>query len=352
MPADFVTTSVTGKGPNAGVLTQPESGKIYGSYLYWKGDSTGGIWAGENSSVHLGAEAGHYYQDPNAVALGAYAGQSSQGLSSIAIGANAGQIVQGNYSVAIGSNAGKNNQQVSSVAIGEFSGFSNQGNQSIAIGQASGYESQGNQSIAIGRTSGQTNQSSYSIAIGQSAGAYAQGINSIAIGQNAGAYAQGNNSIAIGYNAGTTSQISNSIVLNCSSTPLNPATTGLFVSSIRGPRSSSNVLSYDTATNEIFYNGSSERYKYDIEPLDKDTSAIYKLQPREFKYKSSGETDIGLIAEEAFKCDPSFAYLDKDQLPEGIRWNVITTYLISEFKKLKLELDELEKMSLTTTTSI
>jgi hypothetical protein len=55
-------------------------------------------------------------------------------------------------------------------------------------------------------------------------------------------------------------------------------------------------------------------------------------------------SDIGLIAEEAFKCDPSFAYLDKDQIPEGIQWNVITTYLVAEFKKLKMELDELSNL--------
>ena len=131
------------------------------------------------------------------------------------------------------------------------------------------------------------------------------------------------------------------LILNATTTALNASTPGLFVSSVRGPRSSSNVLSYDTNTNEIYYNGSSERYKYDIASLSKDTSVIYDLQPREFKYKITDEPDVGLIAEEAFKCDPSFAYLDKDKIPEGIQWNVITTYLIAELKKLKMELEEL-----------
>jgi hypothetical protein len=45
--------------------------------------------------------------------------------------------------------------------------------------------------------------------------------------------------------------------------------------------------------------------------------------------------DVGLIAEEAFKANPSFAYLDKEQLPEGIQWNAITTSLVAELQEMK-----------------
>ena len=197
--------------------------------------------------------------------------------------------------------------------------------------------------MAIGQLAGNLYQSIKAIAIGDAAGQDYQGINSIAIGNNAGKYAQGNNSIAIGFKAGITSQPTNSIILNADTAPLNASTSGFYVRPINGPRSSSNVLSYDTTTGEVYFNGSSERYKYDIEPLSKDTSVVYNLQPREFKYKLSDEPDIGLIAEEAFACDQAFAYLDKDQIPEGIQWNVITTYLVAEMKKLKRELDDLEK---------
>ena len=342
MPAEYVPLEAMSKGPNGALLSQPEAGTVYGAYLYWKGDAAGGLWASENSSIHIGAYSGQNYQGVNAVALGANAGNLNQGANAIAIGANSGVKTQGQDAIAIGYVAGNIEQTANAIAIGRFAGFENQGGQSIAIGQGAGYSNQQYESIAIGTNAGQTNQSRNSIAVGQGAGAEYQGINSIAIGQGAGAYAQGNNSIAIGYGAGATYQAPNSIVLNANTIPLNANTDGFFVSSIQGPRSSSNVLSYNTATNEIFYNGSSERYKYDITPLAKDTSVIYNLQPREFKYKMTDEPDIGLIAEEAFKCDPSFAYLDKDQIPEGIQWNVITTYLIAEFKKLKTELEELE----------
>ena len=335
--------SSSSKNPDGGSLVEPEKGSVYGSYLYWNADSSSGKWVNEPSTVHLGVNAGRYFQGGSAVALGAYAGQSNQGANAVAIGLEAGSGNQGANAVAIGLEAGYSSQGVSAVAIGESAGRINQSPNAIAIGPQAGQTSQGTYAVAIGQLAGNLYQSIGAISIGNKAGLDYQGINSIAIGNGAGEYAQGNNSIAIGYKAGKYAQPANSIILNASTSPLDISNNGFYVRPVNGPRSSSNVLSYDTTTNEIYYNGSSERYKYDIAPLSKDTSVVYNLQPREFKYKLSDEHDIGLIAEEAFECDSAFAYLDKDQIPEGIQWNVITTYLVAELKKLKRELDDLEK---------
>jgi hypothetical protein len=335
----FILNS-TSKSPDGASLTKPDDGTIYGSYLYWDGAK----WKNEASAVHLGANAGGPLQGSNGIAIGSSAG-ISQGSSAVAIGANAGYNNQGSIAVAIGANAGYNNQGSRAIAIGSNAGQNMQSVNAIAIGTYAGQITQSVNAIAIGSNAGNNLQGSNSISIGANAGLDYQGINCIAIGSSAGEYDQGNNAIAIGNHAGATSQAPNSIILNASSSALDATTTGFFVSSIQGPRSSSNVLSYDTTTCEVYYNGSSERYKYDIQNLSTDTSVVYNLQPRSFKYTMTDEPDVGLIAEEAYKCDPSFAYLDKDQLPEGIQWNVITTYLIAEFKKLKAELDELESVS-------
>lgn len=334
--------NASSKNPDGGSLVEPEKGSVYGSYLYWNADSASGKWTNEPSTVHLGINAGRYFQGGAAVALGAYAGQSNQGISAIAIGRLAGTNQQGTNCIAIGDQAGENSQQPYAIAIGQMAGKNNQKTSGIAIGPQAGETSQGTYAIAIGQLAGNVDQGANSIAIGNNAGLDYQGINCIAIGNGAGEYAQGNNSIAIGYQAGSNYQAPNSIILNAEPSPITTANSGFYVRPINGPRSSSNVLSYDTATGEIYYNGSSQRYKYDIAPLTKDTSVVYNLQPREFKYKSTDQPDIGLIAEEAFECDPAFAYLDKDQLPEGIQWNVITTYLVAELKKLRKELDDLE----------
>ena len=51
---------------------------------------------------------------------------------------------------------------------------------------------------------------------------------------------------------------------------------------------------------------SSQRYKHDIQPMDKASETIYSLKPVTFKFNSDwkGTTQYGLIAEEVDKVDP------------------------------------------------
>ena len=334
----------TSKSQDGGSLAKPDTGTQYGSYLYWNSSTASGKWVAEEQTVHLGIDAGRYNPGIHIVAIGANAGTNGQSDYAVAIGDSAGNVSQGANSVAIGLQSGQNHQGANAVAIGLLSGQNYQSNSAVAIGSQSGQNDQGANAVAIGQSSGALNQGTNSVAIGQSSGALNQGQNSVAIGPMAGAINQGENSVAIGPMAGATGQSSNSIIINAGITGINSYTPGVFINPIRGPFPSGNVLSYNTTTCEVFYNGSSERYKYDIVPLSADTSAVYNLQPREFKYKLNDAPDIGLIAEEAFQCDPAFVYLDKDLIPEGIQWNTITTYLISEFKKLKMEIEEMETL--------
>ena len=110
-----------------------------------------------------------------------------------------------------------------------------------------------------------------------------------------------------------------------------------------GPMIANNLLSWDTTSKEIFYNGSSKRFKHDINPLASGES-VYDLQPREFKYKEDNSSDIGLIAEEAFYTNNAFDYLDKDGIPEGIQWNAITASLIKEIQQIKRRIKVLKKL--------
>lgn len=271
------------------------------------------------TTMGIGHFAGYLQQSPTAVAIGTYAGNRDQITSAIAIGHYAGEVLQ------------------EGIAIGTFAGNTNQKSNGIAIGQNAGKISQ--KSIAVGYNAGLSNQQTGAIAIGHNAGYLNQSAKSIAIGYNAGYTNQMPNSIAIGSN---TSAKTKGIVINAFDTPLNPATTGVFIRPILGPMSATNLLSWDTATNEIFYNGSSQRFKYDIRPLI-ESKRVCELQPKEFKYKSDDSPDIGLIAEDAFRINNAFAYLDKDGIPEGIQWNAITVSLLREIQQIKRRIDILKK---------
>lgn len=227
------------------------------------------------------------------------------------------------------------------ILLGDHPGFDGSDTPGVNIGNRSGNAEQQIYATAIGTSAGQNSQKTNAIAIGYEAGYSSQGSNAIAIGYRAGNILQGSNSIAIGYLAGTT-QVSNSIVLNGGSNGINVAQSGFYVNPIRGADISQSVLWYDTATSELRYTGSSQRYKYDIIPFEKPTATLYQLEPREFKYKLSGSQDIGLIAEEVFNIDPSLVYLSQGE-PEGIQWNIITIYLLQEIKKLRNRIQALKE---------
>jgi hypothetical protein len=313
--------------------TIPE-GKNYGDYLFWDGAQ----WMVGSNTVHLGANAGRPVQGNYAISVGQEAGTNGQKSYAIAIGYSAGAQLQNMNAIAIGQQAGYNYQGTEAVAIGNQSGYNLQSQNAIAIGTQAGYNQQGENAIALGKYSGNDVQGRNAIAIGQNAGVFTQGENAIAIGQNVGIFNQGYNCIAIGQNAGQTAQQPESIILNVGETGVEASNFGLFVNPIRGPFATANVLSYNLTTKEIVYNGSSQRYKYDIQPLNENTENLYKLEPKQFRYNQNGEMDIGLIAEEANECDPWFSYRDQDGNPEGILWNSITTYMIAEMKKIKDEI--------------
>jgi len=264
------------------------------------------------------------------ISIGNLAGLQNQDTLAVAVGSAAGNIYQYTAAVALGTNAGSANQK--GIAVGYNSGQNSQGADSLAIGSYSGQNNQQTSAIAIGFHAGQNSQQLAAIAIGENAGQISQRANAVAIGTNVGQTNQATYSIMLGQNIQSSSY--QCIAINADTNPLVPTNNGLFVRPIRGPRLGTNFLSWNTGTKEIFYNGSSHRYKYDIRDYVSSES-VCNLKPREFKYKINGESDIGMIAEEVFQQNKGFAYLDEAKEPEGIQWNAITVSLVQEMKRLK-----------------
>ena len=312
----------------------------YSDYVYYDNKSLD--WEIGSNNIIIGFNNGQIHQGLNAVSIGMLSGNQYQSTDAIAIGHFTGQYFQGTGAISIGLNTGHTNQSISAIAIGELAGANKQSANAIAIGKNAGAINQPIDAIAIGQNAGAINQPTHAIAIGLNSGQIGQKPYTVSIGENTGLTGQSPYTISIG-SGGANTQITQSILLNATTDNINPAAQGCFINPIRGPVAGAGVLSYNSSTKEITFTGSSKRYKHDILDLTEHTENIYKLQPREFKYTQTNETDIGLIAEEANECDPLFAYKDKDGIPEGIQWNVINTYLIAEMKKLKMRRDNLRK---------
>jgi hypothetical protein len=85
---------------------------------------------------------------------------------------------------------------------------------------------------------------------------------------------------------------------------------------------------------------SSRRYKEDIKDLKVNLLDILKLRPVSFKWKESGEYDIGMIAEEVDKCIPDLIVYDEEGRPDGLKYDRISLYLL---EIIKAQHDELKK---------
>jgi len=80
---------------------------------------------------------------------------------------------------------------------------------------------------------------------------------------------------------------------------------------------------------------SSERFKKDIDSMDKASEAIFSLKPVTFHYKND-KTNIpqfGLIAEEVAKVNPVLIAVDKEGKPYSVRYQQINAMLLNEFLK-------------------
>ncbi len=95
---------------------------------------------------------------------------------------------------------------------------------------------------------------------------------------------------------------------------------------------------------------SSRRYKTDVQNLQTDSDAVLDLQPVRFKYKDSGQEDVGLIAEQVEEHVADLVVYDNQGRPDAVKYDRLGVYLLEVVKQLKVEnnrlkdrIDKLEK---------
>jgi hypothetical protein len=222
------------------------------------------------------------------------------------------------------------------------------GDEHIAIGAGSGKVAQGDSTVAIGNSAGNASQGLQAVAIGAQAGNASQGAYAIAIGSSAGEVSQGAQSIALGYYAGYSGQDERSIVIDASGSASSfiDASAGRCYIRPIGSQAASSALNWNATTNEIHLVTSMRETKKDIEDLAADTSKVFELQARQFRYKDAHDQALqyGYIADEAQAVADHFATYDTREHDKAvnINWNVLTCFLLEEVKKLRQEVDELK----------
>jgi hypothetical protein len=89
---------------------------------------------------------------------------------------------------------------------------------------------------------------------------------------------------------------------------------------------------------------SSRRWKENIEPLDGALDRVLQLQGVSYKWKATGEHDIGLIAEEVGKVVPEVVHYEENGVDaQSVDYARLTALLIEAVKELKSENDDLRR---------
>src|SRR6478735_6564026 len=170
-------------------------------------------------------------------------------------------------------------------------------------------------------------------AIGTGAlGSNTTGNGNIAVGSAAGhALTTGDQNIVIG-NANAVAGESNTMRIGNSLSQ-----TRAFIAGILGNGPFGCDVSIDAVTGQLGVGAciSSERFKKDIDSMNKASEAIFSLKPVTFHYKND-KTNIpqfGLIAEEVAKVNPALIAVDKEGKPYSVRYQQIDAMLLNEFLK-------------------
>ena len=236
----------------------------------------------------------------------------------------------GVHALAANTTTGGNVAVGAPISVGEAGalGSNTTGTANTAVGQGALRDNvDGILNVAVGGAALLTNVSgSFNTAIGTQAGFLTDGSSNILIGQGVFGVAGESNTIRIGDNLNGT---------------------GLcFIGGITGVTGANftDLVLLDPLTGQFGDLPSSERFKRDIDPMDKTSEAIFSLRPVTFHYKNdqTNTPQFGLIAEEVAKVNPVLVAVDKEGKPYSVQYLKINAILLNEFLKEHKKVEQLQ----------
>ncbi len=87
---------------------------------------------------------------------------------------------------------------------------------------------------------------------------------------------------------------------------------------------------------------SSKRNAQDISKLETNPQEVLKLQPVKFTLKTTGQEEVGLIAEDVEQQIPDLVVYDKEGKPDAVKYDGVTLYLLELVKEQQKRIETLE----------
>ena len=98
-----------------------------------------------------------------------------------------------------------------------------------------------------------------------------------------------------------------------------------------------NTLKYHNGNGIITFDTSSRRYKDNIRDSVYGLSAVNQMRSTMFEYKDSGNTDVGLIAEEMNEIIPELVGKNSDDQPDSVSYDRLVSVLIKAVQELSAQ---------------
>jgi hypothetical protein len=252
---------------------------------------------------------------------------ANRGSSNTAVGAVAlDQNTTGNFNTATGTAAMQTNRTGSNNAAYGFDALqiNSRGSNNTAVGSFALRENKhGDNNTGIGSNSLLNCMGNINTAIGTRAGMN---------------LTSGNNDICIG-NVGVAAE-SNTIRIG------NDTHTNTFIAGISGVTIPGGVGVIIDTSGHLGTVVSSERFKDNIQPMEKASEAILALKPVTFRYKHELDPDgipqFGLVAEDVEKVNPDLVARDGNGKAYTVRYEAVNAMLLNEFLKEHRKVKELE----------
>jgi len=117
-----------------------------------------------------------------------------------------------------------------------------------------------------------------------------------------------------------------------------------FISGIQGITVTGSAV-FVSSSDQLGIAVSSRRFKENIYDMPSMTEFIMKLRPVTFNYNSGDDksTQYGLIAEEVNDILPQLVVLDKQGIPQTVKYHDLPSLLLSEIQNLRKEVEELKR---------
>ncbi len=101
---------------------------------------------------------------------------------------------------------------------------------------------------------------------------------------------------------------------------------------LRGIAAGSGTTVVADAGGKLWKSSSSRRYKHNVADLPAAADPVLDLRPVTFQWNSTGEPDIGLVAEDVATVLPDLVICDADGQPDAVKYDKIALYLLGVVK--------------------